>query len=68
MKKLYKLRIWWMARVKDWPFYRVTYPDGRKTIALHRAEAIGLRDVFGGNMWLDYKRGDYMIKYIKGTP
>lgn len=49
-----KFRIWFRANWFDWPYWRVTYKDGKRTYPLHLAEAKGLRDTFSGTMWLDY--------------
>jgi hypothetical protein len=49
-----KIKIWIRARFCDWPYWRVTYNNGERTYRLHYREAKGLRDVFGGKLWIDY--------------
>ena len=49
-----KIKIWFRAQLFDWPYWRVTYPDGKRTHCLHLEEAKGLRDIFKGKMWIDY--------------
>lgn len=34
-------------------YWRVTYPDGRRTRLLSYYEAEGLKDCFGGKLWFD---------------
>jgi hypothetical protein len=53
--KLRNLRILWFAHVLDYPFFRVLYKDGNRTCPLHKAEAVGCKDVFGGKMFIDYE-------------
>jgi hypothetical protein len=58
-----KLKIWWLAWICDYPFFRVTYKDGQRTHVLFQAEASGLKDVFGGKMWIDYEYAkDFLSK------
>jgi hypothetical protein len=52
MKKFIR---WYKARILDWPYYRVLYQDGKRTVLIYRREAIGLRDVFKGEMYIDYE-------------
>ena len=56
-----KIKIWWLAWICDYPFFIVTYPDGKKTRPLYQAEAFGLRDVFNGTIKIDY---DYGRKFL----
>ena len=44
----------WKASVWDYPYWRVTYKDGKRTRLLYYREAIGLKDVFDGRMWIDF--------------
>ena len=53
-----KFSIWYRAVFGNWPYWRVTYENGEQTIPLPYNEAKGLKDVFGGKMWIDYS-----IKY-----
>lgn len=50
-----KFRIWFRANFLDYRYWRVTYKDGKETRLLYYAEAKGLKDVFGGKLWIDYK-------------
>jgi hypothetical protein len=52
MKK--RIIIWFRAQFCDYPYWRVTYKDGRKTHRLYWREANGLKEVFGGKLWIDY--------------
>lgn len=51
---LSKIVIWWKATVLDYPYWRVTYKDGKRTHLLYWREAKGLKDVFNGKLWIDY--------------
>lgn len=48
-----KIRIFLRA-YNGWPYWRVTYPDGKRTHRLHWREAKGLQECFGGKLWIDY--------------
>jgi hypothetical protein len=37
--------------------WRVTYPDGGVTRLMDKAEVTNYRDIFGGKIWIDYKKG-----------
>lgn len=54
MNKIRKFRIWYRANFTDWPYWRVTYKDGKRTCRLHYSEAKGLADVFDGKLSIDY--------------
>lgn len=58
-----KINIWFAVHINDWPVYRVTYKNGEKTYPLHYAEAKGCRDVFGGNLWVDWEYAEKLIYY-----
>lgn len=45
----------------DWPYWRVTYEDGRHSRPLYYKEAKGLSQVFNGKLWIDY---DIDMDYI----
>jgi len=45
---------WWKATMLDYPYWRVTYKDGKRTRLLYWREANGLKDVFNGKLWIDY--------------
>jgi hypothetical protein len=47
--------IWWKAEMLDYPYWRVIYKDGKKTRLLYWREANGLKKVFNGRSWIDYK-------------
>lgn len=49
-----KLKIWFRAHFLDYPYWRVTYKDGKRTHALYWAEANGLKECFNGKIWIDY--------------
>jgi len=49
-----KILIWQRAFWLDYPYWRVTYKDGRRTQLLYWKEADGLKEVFGGKLWIDY--------------
>lgn len=49
-----KIKIFIRAHIFDYPYWRVTYMDGRETIALPKDEAHGLCLIFGGKAWIDY--------------
>lgn len=49
-----KIKIWFRAVFLRYPYYRVTYKDGRQTYGLEREEAKGLSECFNGKMWIDY--------------
>lgn len=59
------IRIWYMANVQGYPFYKVTYKDGITTYPLHYSEAKGLSRVFNGKLWIDYDYGKYYLNYLK---
>lgn len=59
------LKIWWLAWMCDYPFFRVLYKDGQKTSPLHQAEASGLRDVFKGKMFIDYEYGTEFLSKVQ---
>ena len=56
-----KFRVWWMANILNYPFWRVSYRDGKLSRLLYYKEAKGLTDVFNGILWIDY---DYGIGWI----
>jgi hypothetical protein len=41
-------RIWYRAHFLDYPYWRVTYKDGKGTWLLYWRETNGLAEVFGG--------------------
>lgn len=45
---------WWKATMLDYPYWRVTYKDGKRTRLLYWREAKGLKEVFNGKLWIDY--------------
>jgi len=49
-----KLKIWFKAVWLDYPYWRVTYKDGKRTRLLHWIEANGLAETFNGKSWIDY--------------
>lgn len=49
-----RIKFWFMAVFQDHPFWRVTYKDGKRTHPLYYAEAKGLKEVFDGELWIDY--------------
>ena len=59
-----KLKIWWLAWVRGYPFFRVIYKNGERTYPLYESEAIGLRDVFDGKMIVDYEYANGFLKRI----
>lgn len=65
MTKIKKLKIWWLAWVCDYPFFRVIYKDGQITHVLFQAEAKGLRGVFNGKMIIDYEYGAHFLSLRK---
>jgi hypothetical protein len=52
---LSRIVIWWKANMLDYPYWRVTYKDGKQTSLLYWREASNLKDVFNGKLWIDYK-------------
>jgi hypothetical protein len=48
------LRIWWRARFRNYPFWRVYYKDGSRTFLLYYREAKGLAETFNGKLVIDY--------------
>lgn len=62
-----KIKIWYMAHIQDYPFFRVTYQDGQKTHPLFYSEANGLCKCFNGKLSIDYDYGKYFLKELK-TP
>jgi hypothetical protein len=55
MKYLLKcIKVWWRANMSDYPYWRVTYKDGKRTHLLYWHEANGLKNVFNGKMSIDY--------------
>jgi hypothetical protein len=60
-----KIIVWFRATFQDYPFYRVTYKDGKRTHPLYYREAKGLKDVFNGKLWIDYQYGLTYFKCIK---
>lgn len=52
-----KLWKWWLAISTNRMVWRVTYKDGNRTHVLPYAEAKGLKDCFGGKLWIDYDKG-----------
>jgi hypothetical protein len=49
-----RLGRWLSAYVWDYPYWRVTYQDGKKTRLLYYLEAKSLADVWNGKLWIDY--------------
>lgn len=49
-----KLKVWFRANFKDYPYWRVRYKDGRITRLLYHREAYGLAKVFKGKIKIDY--------------
>jgi len=52
-----KIKIWLLAWVCNYPFFRVIYKDGKRTRPLYQAEASVLKDVFNGKIIIDYEYG-----------
>jgi len=50
--------VWYKAVFMNYPFWRVKYKDtGETTRLLYYGEASGLRDCFGGKLFIDYNFG-----------
>ena len=56
-----KIKIWWMAWICDYPFFRVIYKDGDRTHTLNKRQAKSLRDVFSGKLIIDYEYAENFI-------
>jgi hypothetical protein len=54
-----KLVRWYKANLRDYPYWRVIYKDGRRTRLLYWREANGLAKVFEGKLVIDYETTDY---------
>lgn len=50
-----RFRCWWRAHFLDYPYWRVTYPDGTRTRLFAFREANSLQKVIGGKVWIDYE-------------
>jgi hypothetical protein len=50
-----RFRIWYAAHFEGAEYFRVTYPDGKRTRPLRIDHATSLRDCFGGEIWIDYE-------------
>lgn len=48
------IKIWFRAVFLDYPYWRLTYPDGGMTRKLTWFEAYSLKQTFGGKLWIDY--------------
>lgn len=48
------VRIWFRAVFKGYPYWRVIYTNGARSINLHFGEAYGLAEVFEGKVVIDY--------------
>lgn len=58
-----KIKIWYLAWFCDYPFFRVIYKDGKRTMPLYNPEATGLRDTFKGKLIIDYEyASDFLSK------
>jgi len=49
------VRTWFRANFQDYPYWRVTYKDGKRTRLLYWGEAHSLKQVFGGKLCIDYE-------------
>lgn len=58
-------RIWWLAWLCNYPFFRVIYKDGKRTMPLYEREATGLRDVFKGKLIIDYEYGQQWLNRFR---
>jgi hypothetical protein len=59
------LKIWWLAWVCDYPFFRVIYSDGSKTYPIDKDEAFNLASIFNGKVKLDYSYARYYLLTIE---
>lgn len=50
-----KIKIWLIANTTQRKCWRVTYPDGGMTRLLSYGEAINLKWIYGGVLWIDYE-------------
>lgn len=53
---LTNVRTWYRANFQNYPYWRVTYPNGERTILLYRSKARNLQEVFGGKIWIDFEQ------------
>ncbi len=49
-----KFKIWWKAKMLDYPYWRVLYKDGRTTRLLRFIEARSVAETFDGKLYIDY--------------
>lgn len=62
LKKLY---LFFVVIYYDYPVYRVRYNDSGETRPLTYSEASGCADVFGGSIFIDWDKAEYLHNYCK---
>ena len=54
MESIRRFAIWFQANFSSSKLWRVTYKDGKRTRLINRHEAWNLKEIYGGQMWIDY--------------
>ena len=59
-----QIRIWFMDKFQNYPFWRVVYPDGTMSRPLYISEARGLAEVYQGKLIIDFQKGKKWIESL----